>query len=148
MGRTTCRIKRCHGKHYAKGFCQHHYNISDEVRRKDKERRQTIAGRKAQRVKNRKYNRSFKGSINNKIRHAGLPLSEKPKVIKAFSNFKGFCYCCKSDNPGPHGWVLDHKGKRFRGILCLWCNCAAGFLKDDIQRCKSMIQYLRRSRWI
>lgn len=36
----------------------------------------------------------------------------------------------------------DHNGKRVRGLLCLQCNSALGYAKDNIEILKKMIEYL------
>jgi hypothetical protein len=46
------------------------------------------------------------------------------------------------------GIVFDHCHKRnhARGWLCDRCNCALGFVKDDIDRLRKLIAYLERNR--
>jgi hypothetical protein len=124
----------------------HHYNTSEPVREKEIARRKTPEGKEKEHKKNKKYNKSFNGMIKNKMRHAGLPKSEQHKVEKAFKIFNNKCHCCGTSEPGGRGgWHLDHKGKRFRGIVCLYCNVAAGLLKDSVQRCEMLISYLKRT---
>jgi oligoribonuclease NrnB/cAMP/cGMP phosphodiesterase (DHH superfamily) len=96
-------------------------------------------------LKNIKYGKSFKGNMKRRFNGKGLSEEEKNKAKDAFLNFDGKCYCCGTTDAGKKGWVLDHKGDKFRGILCVWCNCAAGFLKDNIKKCKSLIQYLDKN---
>jgi hypothetical protein len=145
-GVRICSIRGCRESHYAKDFCMHHYNVSEPVREKEKARRKTPEGKEKEHKKNKKYNRSFKGMIKSKMRHAGLPESERPKVEEAFKTFNLKCHCCGTNKPGGRGsWNLDHKGKRFRGIVCLYCNVAAGMLNDSIKRCEMLISYLKRT---
>lgn len=141
----VCSIENCGKQHYAKTFCQHHYNCSDEIRTKDRARRQTEEGKKKESAKNIKYGKSFKGNMIRRFKGKGLSEEEKKKAENAFLNFDGKCYCCGTTDAGKKGWVLDHKGEKFRGILCVWCNCAAGFLKDNVKKCKSLIRYLDKN---
>lgn len=106
--------------------------------------RKTESGQRAHTKANKKYRKSNHGLSKRRMWSKGLPSSEYPKILKAFSEFNGICQCCKSKKHGGKGWHLDHKGKKFRGILCHLCNCAAAFLRDDIKICKEMIKYLKR----
>jgi DHHA1 domain/Recombination endonuclease VII len=141
----VCSIEKCGKQHYAKTFCMHHYNCSDEIRAKAIARRQTEEGKKKAYAKNIRYRKSFKGNMTIRFIGKGLSEEEKRKAENAFLNFDGRCYCCGTDDAGKKGWILDHKGEKFRGILCVWCNCAAGFLKDNIRKCKSLIRYLYKN---
>jgi hypothetical protein len=136
-----CSTRGCREKHYAKGFCSHHYHLSEGYKEIDRKRRKS---RKARR-KNLRYFQSFKGMMTRKFKGKSLTKQEKIRAEKEFKRFKGKCQCCGSRKTNSRGWVLDHKGRKFRGILCLWCNVAAGFLKDDIKRARKIIKYLRRT---
>jgi hypothetical protein len=48
--------------------------------------------------------------------------------------------CCAT----PVVWDHDHRSGIHRGWLCRSCNLAAGYLKDDIDRLKTLTAYLRR----
>lgn len=146
--RGLCSEYRCKQKHYAKGFCMHHYHQTEVYREIDRKRRTGKTGKRKERLKNKKYNNSPKGWMNNKFKSKNLTAEEKEKAKLAFKNFDGKCQCCGSKKTNSRGWMLDHKGRKFRGILCVWCNLAAGFVKDDIQRAKKLVKYLRRTKWI
>lgn len=58
------------------------------------------------------------------------------------------CAICKTDNPRTLNTLSfcvdhDHKTNKVRGLLCSLCNRSLGFLKDDIQIVKSMMEYLK-----
>lgn len=38
----------------------------------------------------------------------------------------------------------DHKTGEFRGWLCWYCNCALGFVRDDVTILEKMIKYLKK----
>lgn len=61
---------------------------------------------------------------------------------------QGKCAVCRSpltDKPHPH---IDHDPKtmKVRGLLCVSCNMALGYLKDDPKTIDRAAAYLRRSR--
>jgi Autographiviridae endonuclease VII len=74
------------------------------------------------------------------------PALERTKNEAALGRKRpGACEVC-GGNDG--GIVFDHchqKGHA-RGWLCDRCNCALGFLKDDISRLRKLIAYLERNR--
>src|SRR5271157_3183139 len=140
----TCSLIGCTNKYYAKGFCEYHYNRSTDVRTRNRIRCESEIGKQKQHTKNLKYGASFKGSMTRRFKSKNLSSYERKKAEEAFRVFDGKCGCCGTINPGIKGWVLDHKGDKFRGILCMWCNCAAGFLKDDTERCKNLIKYIEK----
>ena len=51
---------------------------------------------------------------------------------------------CGADGSGGKNWHKDHDHKtgKFRGILCNGCNAALGFLKEDRNRIRGLIDYL------
>lgn len=106
---------------------------------------QQTTGKEAHRVANKKYDKSVKGQINQRLWNKGLSEKEKLKARSAWEKFDGRCACCGSRKHKGRGWNLDHKYKKFRGILCGPCNFAAGQLADSIKRCYQMIRYLRRT---
>lgn len=60
---------------------------------------------------------------------------------RMFADQRGCCAICRSPHP-----VLsidhDHETGTVRGLLCHGCNVALGFLRDDVGRLRSAIQYL------
>lgn len=61
---------------------------------------------------------------------------------------RGLCAICRSpltDKPHPH---IDHDAvsMRVRGLLCVGCNFALGYLKDDPKIVERAAKYLRESR--
>jgi hypothetical protein len=67
----------------------------------------------------------------------------------------GVCAICGTDDPGTsQGWAIDHDhsccdgadscGKCVRGVLCMGCNTGLGNFKDDPERMRRAIEYLRR----
>ena len=37
-----------------------------------------------------------------------------------------------------------HESERVRGLLCLQCNAALGYIKDNIKTAKNMVKYLQK----
>jgi hypothetical protein len=140
-----CSVRGCREKHYAKTFCSHHYHLSDGYKEINRKCRSGKEGERRERRKNRRYNESFKGRMTRKFGGKNLTKKEKIRAEEEFKKFDGKCQCCGSRKTSSKGWVLDHKGRKFRGILCVWCNVAAGFLKDSVYRAKKVMQYLRRT---
>lgn len=65
----------------------------------------------------------------------------------------GRCAICRTGDPGPSGWQLDHDhrccgtrkkscGKCLRGILCTRCNIGIGNLQDDPRIIQAALTYL------
>lgn len=75
--------------------------------------------------------------------YSRLPEEEKARAIKAFESFDGKCEICGTTEPGGPGWCFDHKGQKFRGILCFKCNFALGLMNDDENALFGAINYLR-----
>lgn len=59
---------------------------------------------------------------------------------------KNRCACCRTDDPGSRGWMMDHchKSGRNRGILCHHCNAGLGHAKDNPKTLRRWIAYLER----
>lgn len=93
---------------------------------------------------NARYRTSKKGYICRRLYRKNFTPEEKKRAIIALQEFKNQCYCCGALHHGGKGWHLDHKDRKFRGILCQSCNLAAGMLKDSIERCQQLIAYLER----
>lgn len=84
----------------------------------------------------------------------GLTFAERAALLL---DQGGVCAICGTDNPGQWpGWCVDHDhtccpsqktcGECVRGILCASCNLAIGQFGDDVERMRSAIDYLDRSR--
>lgn len=66
------------------------------------------------------------------------------KLVKEHDNC---CAICKTDKPGHSRlkkWSIDHDHKTgaIRGILCIHCNAALGFLRDDEKIALAAAEYL------
>lgn len=75
-----CSTFGCREKHYAKTFCLRHYHQSDGYHEIDRKRRSGKAGKRRERLKNRRYNNSPKGWVNNKFKSKNLSAKEKDRV--------------------------------------------------------------------
>jgi hypothetical protein len=75
---------------------------------------------------------------------------ERERALLAFAAFDGRCQCCGSTDPGKVDWCLDHdhKTKKFRGIICVFCNTMLGMARDSSQTLRAGAAYLddRRNR--
>ncbi|VVB52772.1 Recombination endonuclease VII [uncultured archaeon] len=126
---------------------------------KGRRRKQSARVRELNRISVRKYQASPKGRATRlaysrtekhrfyqRLWNKNFTTVEKDRAILAWKNFDGKCYCCGSTSPGhKNGWVIDHKGRKFRGILCAGCNLALGFIKDSVERCQNLISYLKET---
>jgi len=54
------------------------------------------------------------------------------------------CAICGSSSWGSHGPIVDHdhKAGNIRGILCMNCNLALGYMGDNLAVSKAMVHYL------
>jgi hypothetical protein len=88
----------------------------------------------------------IKDRLSRLRRQEGMPEKELEKAFQALVKFKGRCECCKSKYSGGWDWCIDHdhKTKKFRGIICTWCNSAIGHAKDSVLILKSIIKYLEK----
>lgn len=72
----------------------------------------------------------------------GISLEARDAIFAA----QGFCCgACGSFDPGSKlGWVLDHNHETgiIRGVLCLGCNSALGFVKDNPDVLGALIRYI------
>lgn len=85
-----------------------------------------------QKLKSREINR-FKGT--------GFTPEDFEYKIKE-QDYK--CAICGTDDPGKANWQADHchsTGIK-RGVLCMRCNTALGFLDDDTDKLANAIRYL------
>lgn len=119
--------------------------IASEKGKRTRSIYQSGKGRQSHVKANKIYRYSFNGQIKRKLWGKNLFKSEEIKATDAFKNFKGRCDCCKSEYPGVRGWCLDHKNRRFRGFICMFCNFAAGLLQDSVKRCYLLISYLKKA---
>jgi hypothetical protein len=122
----------------------HKYTQSAKGKRTRKLYQQT-KGKEAHRLANAKYRASFGGHLCRKFYRKNLTIKERTRAIQALLNFKGMCDCCGGTQHKGRNWHLDHKNRKFRGILCSPCNLAAGLLTDSIKRCIRLIKYLRKN---
>lgn len=82
-----------------------------------------------------------------RLKKLGLPEEELEKVLVALENHQEKCDSCGVLQPGGNGeWCLDHDDLRkiFRGILCCSCNTIIGHAKDDLNKLKKAILYLKK----
>lgn len=73
----------------------------------------------------------------------GLSIEQYDSMMKAQN---GVCMICK--NPCASGRRLavdhDHETNRVRGLLCMACNQALGFFRDNVSLLKAAIAYLKK----
>ncbi|VVB50904.1 Recombination endonuclease VII [uncultured archaeon] len=120
--------------------------VNSEKGKEVRSKYQTGAGAEIHKISVKKYNSSNHGQINRRLWNKGLSKTEKEKARKAWDQFDGRCQCCGRRRITKRGWHLDHKGKKFRGILCHHCNIALGFLNDSVERCNQVISYLEKTK--
>lgn len=78
------------------------------------------------------------------MRRYGITLQGRDEILRK-QNFK--CAVCDSPTPNSRkGWVIDHchDSNKIRGILCQSCNLTLGHSKEDIQRLRSIIRYIKK----
>jgi len=76
-----------------------------------------------------------------------LSPEETERAVKAWNSFQGACECCGTTQPPKRGWFMDHdhKAKKFRGIICQFCNTGLGYFFDDVTKLHAAIEYIKRS---
>ena len=77
-------------------------------------------------------------------RDFGITSDEYSKKLK---KQRGKCAICDTSiKQNGKNLAVDHnhKTKKIRGLLCNNCNVAIGFLKEDIQKAKNLIKYLKK----
>lgn len=137
----TCHPDR---KHYSRGLCMRCYRRSLEykkVRRiyrtKPRVREQHIAYMEEWRRKNREH-RVF-------YRFKRLYGMTKEKYLNLVNAQNNKCAICFSESTERRLAVdHDHLTGNVRGLLCNQCNRGLGYLKDDITRLRSAIDYLEK----
>jgi len=81
---------------------------------------------------------NWRGGVSQpyKVKNAPRPKPEQCEVCGAFGkDFKrGLCY--------DH----DHTTGKFRGWLCMRCNCALGLVKDNAEILESLAKYIRENK--
>lgn len=105
---------------------------------------QSVEGKERHDRAKKKYVQSFRGRMKKRLYKKNLTEGEQKRAIAAFKNFDGKCMCCAFPEHNGKGWHLDHKGQKFRGILCHLCNGAAAFLRDNVGIALKMVSYLRK----
>jgi Recombination endonuclease VII len=80
------------------------------------------------------------------LRRCGLPDHEIAKAVKEFKKKSKRCAICKIKILNRWCGDHDHKRKVFRGILCLKCNSAIGFFRDNLKILLAAIRYLEGGR--
>jgi hypothetical protein len=84
--------------------------------------------------------------LRGRISSLDIIVEDRPKVEKALAEFNGICPICgRTDSGTPKkNWSLDHnhRTKRFRDILCYYCNMALGIMQDDPRRLRAAAEYL------
>lgn len=74
----------------------------------------------------------------------GITLEDRDRLL---TSQNGCCAICgKSEGLFPQKLGVDHNHitEQVRGLLCLHCNLALGYLNDDIELFKSAINYLQK----
>lgn len=97
----------------------------------------------------RKRSTSTEGRLKRKAAKFGLTIEQLHELLAVNE-----CAICLTNNPGPHGFHIDHDhaccsdvkknlcGKCVRGILCHKCNVGLGHFDDDIARMQRAVDYL------
>jgi hypothetical protein len=115
---------------YTKGLCRTCY---------DRERNRIPE------VQERRFNWKLKKSF-------GITREDYDRVLQEQDNV---CAICKKPDPRGQRLAVDHDhaccpgwykncGKCTRGLLCVNCNSALGYLKEDIRSAENLIAYLKR----
>ena len=84
-----------------------------------------------------------------RLRKDGVPEREIALARFAAENFVGVCGICETPNPKhKKKFTLDHDHvtKRFRGIVCGFCNSAMGMAKDSPDILRLMADWIERHR--
>lgn len=84
--------------------------------------------------------------LKGRISSLDIVVEDRLKVENALKNFSGICPICgRKDSGTPKkNWSLDHdhKTKRFRAILCYYCNMALGIMQDSPSILRAAAEYL------
>jgi hypothetical protein len=138
QGQALCHPER---PHLAKNKCKQCYNIDYRESHKEYNKRRHI-----------QYNSLNPDSIksNHYRRRYGLTLDEAKVKLQEQD---GLCAICKKKlcfiegKKGRDKPVVDHchNTKKVRGILCIPCNLALGYMYDNPNLLQSAITYLQRN---
>lgn|SRR5690606_9432278 len=81
-------------------------------------------------------------SRRSKWRRQGMDPDSAEATLAAH---QGACGICRTREPGPRGWQVDHDHLtgQVRGILCFDCNTGLGKLGDNLESLKAAIEYLK-----
>ena len=80
-----------------------------------------------------------------RLRRYGLTQSEYDTMMAIQG---GLCPICKTDQPGPKGWCIDHdhESGKVRAILCFRCNLSLGMMNEDPAAIRALADYLEQSK--
>jgi hypothetical protein len=166
----TCSVPACSAKHYAKGFCQHHWRCSVRLADWTPQRAAEFdALRKRPPVPDWTSNNSAKRNAQRAVRrtenHVAAIARERAarKLRRERLGAEGMraqnriwkklpiptrpepahCECCGKRVKT----CLDHchETGKFRGWLCFRCNTAIGKLGDNLAGLMKAVRYLRRA---
>lgn len=155
---TKCKVERAVREFYKKGSeggltarCKRCVITDNKVsyEKYRKKRKQTEAAyREKNRGKIRKKSVAWRknnpdyAKNQDLLRHYHITLDEYNKM---FARQEGCCLAC-----GKHQFALkralhvdhDHETGKIRGLLCHGCNCALGFVNDNIAVLNGLITYI------
>jgi hypothetical protein len=91
---------------------------------------------------------STKNNLAIKMRKHGATLEHYEVMFAEQGGKCAICGSSESKNKRSKRLYVDHchATNRVRGLLCLPCNSAIGFMEDDVARLQKAIAYLERSR--
>lgn len=75
--------------------------------------------------------------------HGKVEGKQRKRAFSALKSFDGRCPICERIAIRP---CVDHKGRKFRGIICSRCNVGLGCARDSIKVLKAMIRYLKENK--
>lgn len=143
------RIYHCKSCRYAKSNEWRRNNpdrsreYQRKYRRKDPERTKQI--RKAWMAKNRDRQLMLRRS-RRLTRLYGLSIKKYEALVEKCG---GVCQICGDEPRGRFKKLHvdhDHKTGKFRGLLCVGCNRAIGYLSDSVKRAMAVVRYLKKHR--
>jgi hypothetical protein len=91
-------------------------------------------------ARHRVYRKNHPNSSKNKhlLARFNMTTSDRDAMV---AEQGGKCAVCKSSDPGPRGWQIDHDhkccpdrktcGNCVRGAICVWCNRGLGDFEDN-----------------
>jgi hypothetical protein len=126
----------------AKRGREHYATHRDAIRKQQREYMATPEGKAAKAAAARRYRATPEGkaaqAIADRRCNYGIERSHFDSMLIAQT---GLCAVCAMQMVEPN---VDHchMTSRVRGLLCRYCNVAAGMLRDDPIRCRSLAEYL------